>query len=1786
MWANSSLISESGDSTRGVRLTCDPKQRRMTIERETNDPSGWNLQLSDQELVSDLLATLPKLKAAVDDHENRAPNWLRKSKSGDPVEVYELLPTRDGKGDDMDLVHSVVATIEIECHLNEVLNVLTSHKTNHDLEASMRAIIPKKKVRHGEVLLQPHATTLDGAPVRRIQQSSRGHYGKVYDQSDGDDDDESERKVLVSVSMTRFKSKRRLDVRGRLRNRHQRLQKLCLATLTHQFVGKQRAVHVIKTLPRSVHDQLAPIEEKLQSRSVLGSGLRGLDHISVGFDIQTRTVHCIGARGAAQSTRIIAHGYASITPPEQFGQQQQRTMTSYSPSELAHYRSTHINAEAKHVIELLTTSLMQFERVIRRRRLGLQTFIKIKPGDRDARRHSLQTCDVCNNHFSILRREHDCQLCGHVCCGECSKLYEVEGNVGQVSKKRLCVRCITNVDSCVFEDEDFMTALGPAVIDDDTDRDNDDEHESEHQEYDRRDDNYTCGSVGSTVTCSEFESGDSPDDVSTEFYGDSTLERSRALQTLDRLVNAQAQVRHQPNYLKRSRLTQSQLYQSHTQLSESNWSQSQSQFQQSHSRYRQTPNLYRDHTRDTQLTQSQLSHSQFHSSRETHLTQSQLSQSQYRAQTYRDTQLTQSQLNQSQSRFHDSHLTQSQLSQSQSHFRGTNLTESQVGHSKRNFPESHYTQSQSNHQFHQSRYRQGQYDDSIVAQLRVDVEDHLKRTLRATLQETKKNCAGADESQFSIAPLERDYQLEFDGSQTMSPSHPLPPKPLPAQERRRLHYVISSGALSPTYDRSALNMLAQIAATHLMCPIGYLTLIDQSTQYVVGLHPPGAISMSLPREESMCSYTIYHERPLVVKNALNDIRFSHMGFVSQTGLRFYAGFPIRAPDGAVVATICAADYKPHKYISAKQYAEMEALADLASTLIVTPDIVNSSLPDTPKMMSALLRINAAQRLHVASLFPKPGSHLSHILYPLSSPLNVREISQSRMLLKRKGGASAFVVKTSNWNRSKGNKSHNALNTKQKLKKDTAPHRTHQERTHELKVAQRINEHNAKEWAALERDSELTSKLDDVYDYLNNSGAISDYIYAPEPNLADVDHLDALHKLNAIAQGDPNTMKEVKETQLTSNGDLEVAGNEEVQHELTVDDYNFLLRVYALKGLHKEANALLTRMEKNLESIAVENTVVHVKPTDNTELELLDALLSVPHVISPDAKSYMLYATALGENGHAAHAVRVIGRMKERGIKPTVAVYNAVMRACTKAKRLPWAYNVMEKMQVSGFVPDRASFTILMNAAICEGDLDKAFETFHLMRTHVTEPDEVAFSCLINGFAREGRVERALNLYEDLLECGLTPSLVTFNTLMNACAKSHYYAHKALDFYYEMQELYDYRPDLYSYTTVLHACAKHGDFIQAEQIISHMERHHVPMTEFVYNTLFNVYARAQLRTIVNKAPRNQKALIQPEPVYQEPLEWDDEGNEIDLTRPGKETFSFENANYDASLDEDDAEEDEMNESESYKLKPEALAQVERLRQKDQAEFDKLKNAETTNLVKTERSMEVYGEEDKKLFADSEESLNFELIPMDLSDFGKFQTLNIKRAEARFHEMTFEKGLNPSVITLNSMISVYANALRLRSAEVFLKDTFSKFDLKPNEFTYRTMMQMYVRAKRTMQAEQLIELVRSEIDSGDLEADDVTFGLLVDHYARKRLMRRALTTLEEADTLGLQLQEKHLKKIRALTENYGIFSDLIPEDPNAVLLAGSRHKLMEKRKVRAQVLEYNRKIGKRYLLPNSV
>ncbi|KAE9078814.1 hypothetical protein PF010_g22996 [Phytophthora fragariae] len=161
-----------------------------------------------------------------------------------------------------------------------------------------------------------------------------------------------------------------------------------------------------------------------------------------------------------------------------------------------------------------------------------------------------------------------------------------------------------------------------------------------------------------------------------------------------------------------------------------------------------------------------------------------------------------------QSQLHPSQLS---LSNSQSSLQQSRLTQSQLCHLQTLFQQcrltqSHLSQSQCQVDHSQSRLRQAQFDESIVAQLRADVED-LKRTVRTTLRSTRAGggaLRGPTTRKFSTTSLERDYQLEFDCSWTMSPAHPLPPKPLKPSVSAQLHTVEAQAAAQESKSKEPL----------------------------------------------------------------------------------------------------------------------------------------------------------------------------------------------------------------------------------------------------------------------------------------------------------------------------------------------------------------------------------------------------------------------------------------------------------------------------------------------------------------------------------------------------------------------------------------------------------------------------------------------------------------------------------------------------------------------------------------------------------------------------------------------------------------------------------------------------------------------------------------------------------------------------------------------------------------------------------------------------------------------
>jgi hypothetical protein len=720
--APTNLYPRKSSSFKSYRPPQEQRRGGLSIQGARGRP---NLIFTDQQLADDLLATVPKLHEALLTDARRSSVWRRRGRK-DGVSTYELVPSAHGS-DDLDLAYASLARTEIKCHLNEVLNVLMSHESS-DYQSTMSALCGDK-FRDGQVVFQQRC---------HLSEASRQTLSGASD-------------ALIGVNMSTLQPTLHMKFQSK---KHRQPQKLCFSSFTHQYASRDRAVHVMKTLPKHVHDELVPRSERTALR-------HQLDHLAVGFDIQSTPAP---GGSSSQTTSIVAHGYAAVTPPEAFGAYRPNPRSGLGAptrSQVARRRAAVMNPEAKHVLDLLTRSLREFERVIRRRRFGFQSFVYFHTatvGD-----PALRSCSICQKRFSLLRRDFFCQLCGHLVCRDCSQLYEVEAQVGELRKNRICVECVVRVDACKFEDENLVAALGPTVV-----------------------------SGGQWFSDSELESlDDDTDTASLESYAspggrlqdqlasDDPAVRSQALEQLGHLVSPTASASSQSKPKRRRK--------------------------------------------------------------------------------------------------------------------------------------------------HKGKTREPPKD--LAEKVRWDIEHHLKQSLRGAERRTRPE-------ECDVADLERDYAFEFDGDRTRDPNHPLPPMPERAREDTRLQYIAESGVLEPTYDRAALNLLAQVAAKQLNCPVGYVSMVGEDTFHAVGTFPQRPPEMNVaPRVENMCAHTVYADKPLVVKNPQRDMRFAQMPIIKDAGVKFYAGFPIRAPDGAIVASLCTSDFKPHDNISTKEYATMETLARLAGQLV-------------------------------------------------------------------------------------------------------------------------------------------------------------------------------------------------------------------------------------------------------------------------------------------------------------------------------------------------------------------------------------------------------------------------------------------------------------------------------------------------------------------------------------------------------------------------------------------------------------------------------------------------------------------------------------------------------------------------------------------------------------------------------------------------------------------------------------------------------------------------------------
>ncbi len=148
--------------------------------------------------------------------------------------------------------------------------------------------------------------------------------------------------------------------------------------------------------------------------------------------------------------------------------------------------------------------------------------------------------------------------------------------------------------------------------------------------------------------------------------------------------------------------------------------------------------------------------------------------------------------------------------------------------------------------------------------------------------------------------------------------------PIPKDEFNRL-LQLADFDLDNTDLESNLKDLTKLAAKVAGTNISLVNLIDSYTQWSVASE--GLPVMQMPREDSVCQYTIMGNQPFEIRDLTKDERFNKKSYVKEDpNLKYYWGVPLKNDAGYNLGALCVMDTET-KDISPEKVDLLEIIAD-------------------------------------------------------------------------------------------------------------------------------------------------------------------------------------------------------------------------------------------------------------------------------------------------------------------------------------------------------------------------------------------------------------------------------------------------------------------------------------------------------------------------------------------------------------------------------------------------------------------------------------------------------------------------------------------------------------------------------------------------------------------------------------------------------------------------------------------------------------------------------------------
>jgi len=146
---------------------------------------------------------------------------------------------------------------------------------------------------------------------------------------------------------------------------------------------------------------------------------------------------------------------------------------------------------------------------------------------------------------------------------------------------------------------------------------------------------------------------------------------------------------------------------------------------------------------------------------------------------------------------------------------------------------------------------------------------------------------------------------------------------LPQNEKLRLEALRSMKILD-TPPEEQYDRLTRLAKRIFNVPIALISLVDENRLWLKSAN--GLEEKDSPRDISFCGHAILGEDLFVIPDTQGDERFADNPYVTEAPkIKFYAGCPIKSPQGFKLGTLCIIDQKSRQMDN----DDLQALKDLA-----------------------------------------------------------------------------------------------------------------------------------------------------------------------------------------------------------------------------------------------------------------------------------------------------------------------------------------------------------------------------------------------------------------------------------------------------------------------------------------------------------------------------------------------------------------------------------------------------------------------------------------------------------------------------------------------------------------------------------------------------------------------------------------------------------------------------------------------------------------------------------------